>query len=118
MVLSYTTSPAYHITYEDDDTYKAAKFTDGHYEQIEVAAKLANNENDELADKFLSFLISKDAQDIIPETQWMYPVIDDVKLSSAFEQLINIEKPLRIEAKVVDINNEMWIREWEASLSK
>ena len=118
MVLSYTTSPAYHITYEDDDTYKAAKFTDGHYEQIEVAAKLANNENDELADKFLSFLISKDAQDIIPETQWMYPVIDDVKLSSAFEQLINIEKPLRIEAKEVDINNEKWIREWEASLSK
>ena len=48
----------------------------------------------------------------------MYPVIDDVKLSSAFEQLINIEKPLRIEAKEVDINNEKWIREWEASLSK
>ncbi|MEC8426592.1 MAG: thiamine ABC transporter substrate-binding protein, partial [Pseudomonadota bacterium] len=97
---------------------KAAKFTNGHYEQIEVAAKLANNENDELADKFLSFLISKDAQDIIPETQWMYPVIDDVKLSNAFEQLINIEKPLRIEAKEVDINNEKWIREWEVSLSK
>ena len=54
-MLSYTTSLAYHITYENDDTYKAAKFTDGHYEQIEVAAKLANNENDELADKFLSF---------------------------------------------------------------
>ena len=67
MVLSYTTSPAYHITYENDaDTDKAAKFTNGHYEQIEVAAKLANNENDELADKFLSFIISKDAQDIIP----------------------------------------------------
>ena len=40
----------------------------------------------------------------------MYPVIDDVKLSNAFEQLINIEKPLRIEAKEVDINNEKWIR--------
>ena len=97
---------------------RGSAFNEGHYEQIEVAAKLANNGNDELADKFLSFLISKDAQDIIPETQWMYPVVDDVKLSSAFEQLINIEKPLRIDAKEVDINNEKWIREWEASLSK
>ena len=118
MVLSYTTSPAYHITYENDNTYRAAKFTEGHYEQIEVAAKLANNGNDELANKFLSFLISEDAQDIIPETQWMYPVLDDVKLSGAFEQLVNVENPLRIKSEDVYLNNEKWIREWEESLSK
>jgi thiamine transport system substrate-binding protein len=31
MVLSYTTSPAYHIIAEDDDTVKAAIFPEGHY---------------------------------------------------------------------------------------
>ncbi len=118
MVLSYTTSPAYHITFENDNTYKAAKFDEGHYEQIEVAAKLANNRNDELANKFLSFLISKDAQSVIPETQWMYPVLDSIELSSAFEQLVNVEKPLRLSSKEVYLNNEEWIREWEESLSK
>ena len=118
MVLSYTTPPAYHITYENDATYKAAKFSEGHYEQIEVAAKLANNGNDELANKFLSFLISEDAQNIIPETQWMYPVLDDVLLSSAFEQLVDVEKPLRLKSEEIYLNNDKWIREWEESLSK
>ena len=41
MVLSYTTSPAYHLIAENDPTKKAAAFAEGHYMQIEVAGKLA-----------------------------------------------------------------------------
>ena len=37
MVLSYTTSPAYHIIAEDTDRYQAAAFAEGHYLQVEVA---------------------------------------------------------------------------------
>src|SRR5690606_18279198 len=37
MALSYTTSPAYHIVSEDDETIKAALFDEGHFPQIEVA---------------------------------------------------------------------------------
>ena len=37
MVLSYTTSPAYHIAVEKDPNYKAAIFPEGHYLEIEVA---------------------------------------------------------------------------------
>ena len=37
MVLSYTTSPAYHMVAESSEKYKAAAFEDGHYLQIEVA---------------------------------------------------------------------------------
>ena len=36
MVLSYTTSPAYHIAVEETDKYKAAPFADGHYMQVET----------------------------------------------------------------------------------
>ena len=35
MVLSYTTSPAYHLIAEGDDTKRAAAFKEGHYMQIE-----------------------------------------------------------------------------------
>ena len=52
MVLSYTTSPAYHIIAENDETKSAANFDEGHYMQIEVAAKLVSSKNPELADKF------------------------------------------------------------------
>jgi len=117
MVLSYTTSPAYHITYENDYRYKAAHFIEGHYEQIEVAAKLKNTQNDKIADKFLKFIISKEAQDILPTTQWMYPVILEADLPESYDHLIKIENPLRIEPEEIFLNNEQWIREWESSLS-
>src|SRR3546814_1326957 len=37
MVLSYSTSPAYHMIAEDEDRYQAAGFAEGHYMQVEVA---------------------------------------------------------------------------------
>jgi hypothetical protein len=42
MVLSYTTSPAYHMIAEDTDRYQAAAFSEGHYMQIEVAGMTTN----------------------------------------------------------------------------
>ena len=42
MVLSYSTSPAYHIVVDGTDKYKAAAFDEGHYMQVEVAAMLKN----------------------------------------------------------------------------
>lgn len=41
MVLSYTTSPTYHIIEEKKNQYAAAAFSEGHYQQVEVAGQLA-----------------------------------------------------------------------------
>jgi thiamine transport system substrate-binding protein len=41
LVLSYTTSPAYHIIEEKKENYAAADFAEGHYLQVEVAARTA-----------------------------------------------------------------------------
>ena len=35
LVLSYTTSPAYHLEYESSERYRAALFPEGHYLQVE-----------------------------------------------------------------------------------
>jgi thiamine transport system substrate-binding protein len=43
MVLSYTTSPAYHIIAEQDKRYAAAPFDEGHYQQIECCAAAGKN---------------------------------------------------------------------------
>lgn len=74
MVLSYTTSPAYHLIAEADDTKAAALFGEGHYLQIEVAGKLAASDQPELADRFLAFMTTGAFQSVIPTTNWMYPV--------------------------------------------
>ncbi len=57
-MLSYTTSPAYHMIEEKKDNYAAASFAEGHYLQVEVAARTAASKQPELAEKFLKFMVS------------------------------------------------------------
>ncbi|MBV1926764.1 MAG: thiamine ABC transporter substrate binding subunit, partial [Rhodobacteraceae bacterium] len=75
MVLSYTTSPAYHLIAEEDASKKTAAFDEGHYMQIEVAGKIAGTDQAELADAFLEFMVTDAFQAIIPTTNWMYPAV-------------------------------------------
>ena len=72
-VLSYTTSPAYHIIVEDKKNYKSLIFNEGHYLQIEVMAISKNTKNYDLAKSFLKFMLDDDVQSIIPTTNWMFP---------------------------------------------
>lgn len=88
MVLSYTTSPAYHIIDENKTQYKSANFPDGHYGQVEVAGMLKSCKDKELARKFLKFMLSAEFQDIIPTGNWGYPVTKTKKgLPKGFETL-------------------------------
>jgi len=78
MVLSYTTSPAYHMVAENTDRYQAAAFSEGHYIQIEVAGLLKNAPDKELARDFLKFMVTPGFQDTIPTNNWMMPVSGDI----------------------------------------
>ena len=73
MVLSYTTSPAYHIAEENETNYKAAVFPEGHDMQVEVAAMTKTSHDPDLARAFLKFMLSEPFQSAIPEGNWMYP---------------------------------------------
>ncbi len=95
MVLSYTTSPAYHLIAEGDSRKAAAEFTEGHYMQIEVAAKVASTDEPKLADAFLDFMLSEAFQAVIPTTNWMYPAVTPAAgLPQGFETLISPETAL------------------------
>ncbi|MCV5745007.1 thiamine ABC transporter substrate-binding protein, partial [Escherichia coli] len=58
LVLSYTTSPAYNLIAENDSKFATANFSEGHYMQVEVAAKVKGSKNSELADQFMDFILS------------------------------------------------------------
>ena len=73
MVLSYTTSPAYHLVAEKTDRYKAAAFAEGQYLQVEVAGMTRHGAENPLAAQFLAFMSTPQFQDALPETNWMYP---------------------------------------------
>ncbi|TIT88220.1 MAG: thiamine ABC transporter substrate binding subunit, partial [Mesorhizobium sp.] len=73
MVLSYTTSPAYHMVAEKTERYQAASFEEGEYLQIEVAGITTTGAKNPLAEKFIAFMTGPKFQDVIPETNWMFP---------------------------------------------
>lgn len=73
VVLSFTTSPAYHIIAEEDLTKSAMIFEEGNYFMVELAAKLASSVQPELADQFMAFILTEDFQSMIPTTNWSFP---------------------------------------------
>lgn len=118
MVLSYITSPAYHMVEEKTDRYQAAKFEEGHYIQIEVAGMLKASQNQDLARKFLSFTLSPEFQSVIPTTNWMMPVAaTSTPLPEAFSKLPQPDKTFLMPSEEVAKNRQAWIREWQAAMS-
>lgn len=116
LVLSYTTSPAYHLIAENDSKFATANFAEGHYMQVEVAAKVKGSKNSELADKFINFILSDEFQSAMPTGNWMYPVTD-VELPKGFETLSVPSKSLSFSADEVAKMRKSWIREWQSALT-
>ena len=111
MVLSYTTSPAAHIMFEENYDYSAITFEEGNYISIEFAGILKNSKNYTLANKFLEFILTDDFQSIIPSTNIMYPVTNKTNLPEAYN-LLNIPKALQIDPTSINDNKNIWIDEW------
>lgn len=119
MVLSYTTSPAYHIIAEQDQRFAAARFSEGHYQQIEVAGLVRSSEQKALGRQFLQFMMSEEFQSIIPTTNWMYPAaLASSKLPPEFNTLIDPSPALLFDDKMVARERKAWVREWLEVMSK
>ena len=119
MVLSYTTSPAYHIIAEKKDNYAAAKFSEGHYQQIEVAGLVAASKQQDLGKKFLHFMLSEKFQNLIPTNNWMFPAaLPTEKLPEAFKTLIDPSPALLFDDQEVAKNRRAWAKEWLNALAK
>ena len=119
MVLSYTTSPAYHLIAESDASKAAAAFDEGHYMQVEVAAKLAGSDQPELADQFMRFMLTDAFQSIIPTTNWMYPAkTPSTGLPAGFETLITPAKSLLLSPQQAGALRDAAVSEWRNALAR
>lgn len=113
MVLSYTTSPAYHMVAENTERYQAADFSEGHYIQIEVAGILKNAPDKDLARQFLAFILEPGFQDTIPTNNWMMPAADTSEpLPDAFGKLVQPKTTFLMSPAEVAANRQAWIDEW------
>ncbi len=119
MVLSYTTSPAYHMIAEQDRRFAAARFSEGHYQQIEVAGMVRSSQQKGLARAFLQFMLSEPFQRIIPTTNWMYPAaLGQASLPPEFAQLVDPSPALLFDDKLVAKQRKQWVDEWLEVMSR
>ncbi len=112
MVLSYTTSPAYHVEYENTTRYRAAIFTEGNYLQIEGMGILKGAKHPDLAGKFIDFTLTDDFQREIPLTNWMFPVDPNVELPKSFNYAPRPEKMLSLDTFTIEKMQDRWIKDW------
>lgn len=115
MALSYTTSPAYHAIEEKKPQYAYAQFTEGFYPQIEIAGALKSSPHLDLAKKFLAWLVTPQAQAVIPTTNWMYPVAD---IGSALPPQFppRPAKVLSLDEATITAHKQAWIDEALAAI--
>ena len=118
-MLSYTTSPAYHLIAEEDAGKVAWSFDNGHYMQVEVAAMLAGTDQPELAQAFLAYLVSVEAQSVLPTTNWMYPAVALPEgLPEGFETLIQPKSALLLDPAEVPAVREAATEVWREALAQ
>ena len=111
LVLSYTTSPAAHMMFEDNNDFSAVYFNEGNYLTVESAGILKSSKNKVSANFFIDFMLSEDFQSVIPSTNIMYPVIKIKNLPQAFKTL-KVPKHLQIDPSKISENKDAWIDEW------
>lgn len=117
LVLSYTSSPAYHRIAEQKQQYRAAMFDEGHYRQVEVAAQLKTAHQPKLARQFMQFVLTDEFQQLIPTGNWMYPVTA-VALPADFNQGELPARSLILPEVSIARERKAWVQEWLQAVSR
>jgi thiamine transport system substrate-binding protein len=114
IVLSYETSPAYHIAFEDTHRYKNLILDGVGYAQIEVMGIVAGAENATNAQRAIDFVLSSEFQREIAMNQFMYPVREEIELPEAFTAVERPDRTVFIPIDNVDRRFDAWLADWEA----
>lgn len=115
IVLSYLTSPAYHIDQEGSNRYQAIPMADGYMQQVEGVAIVNGTTALPAAQAFVDYLLTDAVQNRIPTTQWMWPVLgDDSTWPEAYQQIITPQDDEILTVSSTDVANyyATWLQDW------
>ena len=113
IVLSYATSPAYHLHFEKEDRYKNLLIGGKAFMQIEVAGIVKNAPHRENAETAMDHLLSVEFQNLIPLNQFMYPVHPDAVLPEAFITAGQPREVLFLDEETIAGKLDGWLESWE-----
>lgn len=118
IVLSYATSPAYHVEAEQSTRYLAAPMEEGFYRQIEGMGIIKGAKHRALAEKFIDFMLTEDFQKEIPLTQWVFPINPNVQLPKSFAYAAKSETFLTLDPVRIDQNYDKWLKAWTELMTR
>jgi thiamine transport system substrate-binding protein len=108
LVISYTTSPAYHVQNDKTDRYKAIVFPEGLVQQVEGAGIVKNARHADLAKAFIEFMLTPAFQGELPLTQWMYPVNPSIQLPASYGAAPKPAKILKADPALLEKALGQW----------
>lgn len=117
LVISYTTSPVYHLLYEDSDRFKAQVFEGGNMAVIEGVGIVDSTHDMDAARQFVDFLLT-DAQSDIATANIMYPVNANTVLPEAFNAIPTVERSIMLDHEIIARDRERWLSEWVEVMSR
>lgn len=113
MMISYSTDTAYGVMYGGSDRSKVLTPGGQAYRQIEAAGIVRDTDVPELAHRFLDYVLSVEVQQLIPTSNWMFPVNELTPLPDEWVLYAVVpENPVRLDAQLIEENEARWLREW------
>lgn len=116
LVLSYSTDTAYSFIEHGSLRYQVITPDGEAYRQIEGMGIVRGTDEVELAHAFLDLVLSTEIQELIPTTQWMFPVNAQAKLPAGYEYAVIPEKPVSLDPLLIGEKLEEWLDQWQRVL--
>ena len=112
IVVSYDSSPAFTLT--DDGAASTTKaLLDTCFRQVEYAGVLAGADNPEGARAVLEWLLSPEVQAALPESMYVFPVVDGVELPEDWARFAEQPTdPYTVDPAEIAADREEWLTTW------
>lgn len=112
IVLSYASSPPFTIP-EDGTEPTTRALLDTCFRQTEYAGVLAGTSNPQAARAVVDWLVSREVQEAIPDSMYMFPVDEKAQLPEVWAQWAQVaEDPIVVHPQQIEAEREAWLREW------
>ncbi|WP_134741135.1 thiamine ABC transporter substrate-binding protein [Nocardioides sp. 503] len=111
IVLSYDSSPAFTVDGKGGTTTSA--LLDTCFRQVEYAGVLAGAKNPDGAKALVEFLLGPQVQAALPESMYVFPVVDGVELPADWASFAKqSDEPHEVDPAEVAEQRDAWLTEW------
>ncbi|MGK0721239.1 thiamine ABC transporter substrate-binding protein [Leucobacter sp. W1478] len=112
IVLSYSSSPAWTVT-EDGDATTTRALLDTCSSQVEYAGVLSGAANPEGGRAVVDYLLSREFQDTIADTMYVYPVDVEAYVPDEWQRFAPMpETPYDLTPAEIGAGREAWLKAW------